>query len=114
MLCLSFLRICPRSLCHKVLGHVLSAQYLELNIGVNPMARYKLIRPTFEDPEFKLAKKRERIKEISAGIWGVLITCGILVGGLHQENDLVTGWLFIVLGLISFAFTLFCVFKQCL
>lgn len=74
------------------------------------MARYKLIRPTFEDPEFKLAKKREHIMEMVAGIWAVLMVVGIFIGGLNQANDEVAGWLLLVLGVVSLFFTLFCLY----
>ena len=74
------------------------------------MARYKLIRPSFDDPNDKLAKKRKRIIEIVTWIYAFLALVGICVGGLHQDNDLIVGWTVLTFGIVTLFYTLFCVY----
>jgi len=74
------------------------------------MARYKLLRPTFDDLNDKLAKKRRRIIEIVTWSYAFLSLLGICVGGLHQDNDMVVGWTVLVIGVVSLFYTLFLVY----
>lgn len=64
------------------------------------VARYKVIKPTFENPLLKRAKKRERIRNAVFSGWGVLMLVAVCVMGLYQDKDAVVGWGLILSGLV--------------
>lgn len=69
------------------------------------MARYKAIKP--KDPQYELAKKRERIRKTVDGIYMFLMVLGVAVCGINQDNSVTCGWGLILMGVISIPVTAF-------
>ena len=76
------------------------------------MARYKVTTQNFENPQLKLARKRECIRKTVEGIWCALMILGILICGLNQHNALITGWGLIIMGLITIPLAAFFIYIQ--
>ena len=72
------------------------------------MARYKVI--TSKDHQYELLKKRKRIRHIVDAIYILLMLLGIVICGLYQFNDLITGWGLILMGIISIPIAIFYVY----
>ena len=69
------------------------------------MARYKVI--TQKDEQYKIFKKRERIHHIVDAVYVLLMVIGIAICGINQSNNLIVGWGFILMGVISIPVTVF-------
>lgn len=76
------------------------------------MARFKVIKPKFENPKLRLAKKRERIRRTVDVIWAVLMFVSIFIGGLNQQNDFAVGVVLIVTGIINFPMAAFYLYME--
>ena len=69
------------------------------------MARYKVI--TQKDDQYKIFKKRERIHHIVDAVYVLLMVIGIVICGINQNNNLIVGWGFVLMGVISIPITVF-------
>ena len=69
------------------------------------MARYKAVKPDFESKKQKqaeIAKKKARNYYIGNCIWGVLLIVCIVIGGIYQENNMISGISMLAIGVLSF------------
>ena len=69
------------------------------------MARYEVIKPVFENPKEKQAKKEARIKEIIfrtfSYIFVALLILGIIITGTNYDNDIIFGVGYITMSIIT-------------
>ena len=69
------------------------------------MARYKAIKPVWENPKEKQAKKEARRKEIIfrtfSYIFVALLILGIIITGTNYDNDIIFGVGYITMSIIT-------------
>ena len=69
------------------------------------MARYKAIKPVWENPKEKQAKKEARRKEIIfrtfSYIFVALLILGIIITGINYDNDIIFGVGYITMSIIT-------------
>ena len=69
------------------------------------MARYKAVKPDFESKKQKqaqLAKKKARNYFIGHCVWGILLIACIVIGGIYQENKMISGISMLAIGVLTF------------
>ena len=80
------------------------------------MARYKAIKPVFENPKEKQAKKEARRKEIIfrtfSYIFVALLILGIIITGTNYDNNLIFGWGYIVMSIITLFAIIFVTYTE--
>ena len=69
------------------------------------MSRYKVI--SAENKKYELAKKRDRIRKTVDGVYTFFMLSSILIGGLNQFNNIISGWILIILGVASIPVAIF-------
>ena len=69
------------------------------------MSSHKTVK--FEDKKYKLAKKRQRIKNTVDAVYCILLFICIGIGGANQHNDTAVGWVCIAIGIISIPAAIF-------
>ena len=74
------------------------------------MARYKAIKP--KDKRHELAKKRERIRTVTAYICFALVIICLIIGGINQQNAPIAGWSMIIMGIIILALATFILYTE--
>ena len=82
--------------------------YNKAKKGGGTVARYKVI--TSKDHQYELLKKRKRIHHIVDAVYVLLMLIGIVICGLNQFNDLITGVGLILMGIISIPIAIFYVY----
>ena len=82
--------------------------YNKAKKGGDSVARYKII--TQKDDQYKILKKRKRIHHIVDAVYVLLMLIGIVICGLNQFNDLITGVGLILMGIISIPIAIFYVY----
>lgn len=76
------------------------------------MARYKSIKPNLENPKFKLAQKKDRIRKTVDLVYVVLFLVCILICGLNQTNEQIVGWGLIIMGVFSIPVAVFHIYTD--
>ena len=80
------------------------------------MARYKVIKPVFENPKEKQAKKEAERKEIIfrtfTYIFVALLIIGIIITGANYDNDIIFGVGYIIMGIITILAIIFATYTE--
>ena len=92
----------------KTLAILTKLCYNKAKKGGGTVARYKVI--TSKDHQYELRKKRKRIHHIVDAVYVLLMLIGIVICGLNQFNDLITGVGLILMGIISIPIAIFYVY----
>lgn len=72
------------------------------------MGRFKPLKR--ENTQLKPAKKRERIAMAVTAIWILLLLVCIIIGGIHQHDQGVVGWMLVTVGIVSLPAAVFYVY----
>ncbi len=80
------------------------------------MARYKAIKPVLENPKEKQAKKEAKRKEIIfrtlSYIFVALLILGIIITGTNYDNDIIFGYGYIVISIITLFAIIFVTYTE--
>lgn len=80
------------------------------------MARYKAIKPVLENPKEKQAKKEAKRKEIIFRTFSytfvTLLIFGIIIAGTNYDNNLIFGWGYIVMSIITLFAIIFVTYTE--
>lgn len=69
--------------------------------------RYKHIKVNLSHPNLERDKKRHRIRHAVSITWAIMFFSVLLIGGINQHNDIISGWCFIIMGIICIPTTIF-------